>query len=276
MFQLNLVFKKRSFLFAFSAALLFSVLSFVLACFNYYGHEINEIPSAEKLFLWGSDSDAVFLMLYYIMPVLCVLPFADSFITENERNMLPVFLPRVGVKKYLSGKLLAVAVSAFLVVCVPLLLNLVLCMITFPVEINNFSQISADQAWYFSPFRMEKLLFPAATISHPYLLCLISVILTGIFCALMAVLSCEFSFFFCRSRVLILALFFIVNTLLTILSSVAGSEKISCFAPFYYLTLFNSEDGKALWFLPLLFFVPLVLIAVLCLPCAKRIKKCWG
>lgn len=152
MFQLNLVFKKRSFLFAFSAALLFSVLSFVLACFNYYGHEINEIPSAEKLFLWGSDSDAVFLMLYYIMPVLCVLPFADSFITENERNMLPVFLPRVGVKKYLSGKLLAVAVSA-------------------------------------------------ATISHPYLLCLISVILTGIFCALMAVLSCELSFFFCRSRV---------------------------------------------------------------------------
>ena len=276
MFQLNLVFKKRSFWAAFSVALFFSVLSFVLACIERYGHEINSIASAEKLFIWGTGEDRVFLMLFFLLPVLSVLPFADSYIAEKERNMLPVFLPRVGAKKYLSGKLLAVAASAFFVACVPLLLNLILCMATFPVEINGFSQISADQSWYFSPFRMQRLLFPALTVSHPYLLCLLSILLTGIFCALMAVLVCEASFFFSMSRVLILALFFIVNTLLTIVSTVIAFEKISCFAPFYYLTMFNSESGKALWFLPLMFFVPAVLIGVLFVPCEKRIKKCWG
>ena len=49
MFQLNLAFKKRSFWVAFSVALFFSVLSFVLACIECYGHEINVIASAEKL-----------------------------------------------------------------------------------------------------------------------------------------------------------------------------------------------------------------------------------
>ena len=84
MFQLNLVFKKRSFWAAFSVALFFSVLSFVLACIERYGHEINSIASAEKLFVWSDGEDVIFLMLYYLLPVLSVLPFADSYIAEKE------------------------------------------------------------------------------------------------------------------------------------------------------------------------------------------------
>ena len=123
MFQLKLVFKKKSFLISLLAATFLSVLSFVLSCIKFFGAELNAIPSAEKVFIWSNGQDVISVVLIYLFPVLCVLPFADSYITEKDSNMLPVLLPRFGTKRFLFEKLLAVAVSAFTVVAVPLLLN---------------------------------------------------------------------------------------------------------------------------------------------------------
>lgn len=92
----------------------------------------------------------------------------------------------------------------------------------------------------------------------------------------MAVFSCELSFFFSRSRVLILAVFFILNDLLSLCSSFFGSEKISCFVPFYYLMLGNDESGKTVWFLVCLFVVPALACVLLAPFCIKKVKKCWG
>lgn len=276
MFQLKLVFKKKSFLISLLAATFLSVLSFVLSCIKFFGAELNAIPSAEKVFIWSNGQDVISVVLIYLFPVLCVLPFADSYITEKDSNMLPVLLPRFGTKRFLFEKLLAVAVSAFTVVAVPLLLNYVLSAVAFPTEVNTYSTLSADQSWFFSTQRINMLLFPKLYIGHPYLTNLSSILLTGLFCALMSAFVCELSVFFSRSRVLILALFFIINDLLILSQNLIATEKISCYAPFYYTILGNDESGKTLWFFLLIFVVPFALCALIFPFCVKKIKKCWG
>ncbi len=276
MFQLKLVFKKKSFLISLLAATFLSVLSFVLSCVKFFGAELNAIPSAEKVFMWSSGQDVISVVLIYLFPVLCVLPFADSYITEKDSNILPVLLPKFGAKRFLFEKLLAVAVSAFAVVAVPLLLNYVLSVATFPTEVNTYSTLSADQSWFFSTRRINMLLFPKFYIEHPYLTNLSSILLTGLFCALMSAFVCELSVFFSRSRVLILALFFIINDLLVLSQNLIATEKISCYTPFYYTMLGNDESGKTLWFFLLIFVVPLALCALILPFCVKKIKKCWG
>ena len=270
MFQLKLVFKKKSFLISLLAATFLSVLSFVLSCIKFFGAELNEIPSAEKVFIWSSGQDVISVVLIYLFPVLCVLPFADSYITEKDSNMLPVLLPRFGTKRFLFEKLLAVAVSAFTVVAVPLLLNYVLSVTAFPTEVNTYSTLSADQSWFFSTRRINMLLFPKLYIGHPYLTNLSSILLTGLFCALMSAFVCELSVFFSRSRVLILAFFFIINDLLILSQNLIATEKI------YYTILGNDESGKTLWFFLLIFVVPFALCALIFPFCVKKIKKCWG
>lgn len=276
MFRLKLVFKKKSFLISLLAASFLSILSFVLYCIKFFGAELNSIPSAEKVFVWSNGQDAIALVLLYLFPVFCVLPFADSYIAEKDSNMLPVLLPRLGTKRYLFEKLLAVAASAFVVVAVPLILNFILSAVTFPTEINNYSSVSADQSWFFSTRRISSLIFPRFYIKHPYLTNLSSVLLTGLFCALSAAVVCELSVFWNRSRVLILSVFFIVNATLSLASNIIATEKISCFVPFYYTMLGNDENGKNVLFFYAIFIVPFVLTMVLFPLCIKKIKKCWG
>lgn len=167
MFQTKLVFKKRSFQIAFLAAMLLSALSFILSCLQYRGLEINAIPSAEKVFVWNDGDNIVALSLIYLFPVLCVLPFADSFIAEKENNMLPVLLPKLGAKRFFFQKLGATALSAFAVVATALLFNLALCCATFPTAVNSFSTLSAEQSWFFSTWRINNLLFPSFYLEHP-------------------------------------------------------------------------------------------------------------
>lgn len=275
MFQLSLVFKKRSFLFSIASVYIISCLGFILECITYFGSELVELPSAEKVFLWSSGNNISALCLIYLLPVFVVLPFADSFITEKEENSLPILLHRTGAKKYFFEKIFATAISAF-VVTIPLIINFILCIITFPVEVNDYWKLSADQSFYFTEWRMEKILFPSLSLRYPYFYNFLFIILTGLFCSIISILICQISFFLSHTRTLILSIFFIANNLIALLSNLTIIEGFYCTSFFNYLIAGNYDGDKEILFFISMFLVPIVLILALIHPCINRIKKIWG
>lgn len=252
------------------------IMDFVINCVEYFGKSVTSVISAEKAFIWNSGSNIGALCLIYLLPVFVVLPFADSFIIEKEQNMLPVLLYKTGAKKYYFSKITAVAVSAFVIVALPMLINFILCLTAFPLEVNDYTNVSADQSWYYSDYRLSSMLFPVLSIKHPYIMNLLSIAATGVFCSLSAAVVCQLSFFFSASRVLVLATFFIVNHLISLAGKLLPLGNLSCSVVFYNLILGNYEGGKQLWYFSFLFIAPAVLIAVLTVPCLNRIKKIWG
>lgn len=50
----------------------------------------------------------------YVMPVIAVLPWSDSFLSEWKGGFLKSALPRTGRRAYMENKLLAVALGGFL------------------------------------------------------------------------------------------------------------------------------------------------------------------
>ncbi len=51
----------------------------------------------------------------YLLPVTAVLPWSDSFLSEWKSGFLKTALPRIGRRCYVENKILAVALSGFLV-----------------------------------------------------------------------------------------------------------------------------------------------------------------
>ncbi len=276
MYQVKLAFKKRSFLISLLAVSAICFADFVINCMQYFGRSAVSVPSAEKVFIWGSGTNFGALCLIYLLPIFAVLPFADSFIIEKEQNMLPVLLHRIGVKKYYYSKIAAVAATSFVVVVLPMLMNLLLCNIAFPTAVNDFVALSSDQSWYYDDLRMTSLLFPLLSIRHPFLMNLLSVVATGAFCSFAAVIACQLSYFINVSRVLILALFFIASSLVNLSGSILSFGNLECMSWFYHLIFGNIEPGRQIWYLCLMFALPIVFIVGLIFPCIKKIRKLWG
>lgn len=276
MFQLRVAFKKNSFYISFIINLLLSCIAFAQMCITYFGEELSTIPSAEKVFILAEGTETIGALVFnYLFPLCAVLPFADSYILEKEFNTLPLYIPKTGVKRFFAGKMIAVATSAFIVTVIPLLFNAFLCVCTFPLQVNDFWQLSNDQSFYYTSLRINNLFFPMLSIQHPYLINFLSIVLIGLFCAIMAAFVCQVSFFI-NQRIIVLALFFIVNHLLSLLSAFFSDGNFQCSVPLYNLILGNYEFGKQVWFLYSLFIIPIVCIVSLANPCIKRIIKIWG
>lgn len=71
-----------------------------------------------------------------IWPFLVVLAFSTSYVSDKKNHCVPAVLVRTDWKKYLRGKLAVSAIGSMSVVLIPLLLNMLLCYLIFPSNLN--------------------------------------------------------------------------------------------------------------------------------------------
>lgn len=275
MYQIRLFHKRKEFCLSFMAMIILSVSGFILCCLKNYGSDIARVVPAYRNFVWlDGDAFTFGYFLIYTIPILAVLPFADSFFNDRSNNTLPLLLHRTGAAGYFFSKLAAVALSAFELIFIPLGLNFLLNFIAFPVNgsITAIGDLSSDQSWQYESWFLGRILFPELYVKQPYLYILVFLVLTTVFVVLCTVLVYELSFFIKKSRLIILGLFFVASDI-SILSDSFTPVSTNIFS---YLMAAQLDDNKSIVFFAGMFLLPLALNIALIPFCLKKLKMNGG
>lgn len=218
--QLGVLKNRPMFKFSFIMMMLICCLSFLLNAISDFGGYEPDILAYRDMFILN-NKNFFSNIIVIILPILAVIPFSDSYIEDRNKNRLPVILQYCSRKEYFASKYIATAVSAFLVIFIPLLTNLLLNAIAFEGESFNdiTGHISAQRCMYnFNSEYMTLMPFKKLFISHPFVYSLIFIAFTSIYAVAGALFSYSLSYFI-KNRIMIIVPFFVFSTLTNIVSS---------------------------------------------------------
>lgn len=187
---------------------------------KFHNADINTVPAAYSFYL-GSDYTGIINRIYYVlMPLLAVIPFADSYFTDCENNTIYAVLSRCGKSQYYFGKLICVFVSGIIITAVPLLINFVINLFIFPLNstvefLNGFGQIQ-NQLYTAYPEDYFPIFFYRLFCTNQYLYELAYLPIAAVFGGLLAAIAFQISFFFKGNKLLLNCILFIIVNLLSI------------------------------------------------------------
>lgn len=119
------------FLFIFSI----SIFAFYIqASFN-FGIPTGALRSAyENTIFTALDIRFIMLIIAISGPLVISFAFGDIYFDDLESNCVSLILTRENKKKYHRNNLFAVFILSFLIMIIPLYINLALCLFTYPIE----------------------------------------------------------------------------------------------------------------------------------------------
>ncbi len=142
---------------------------------NVYPHSIfNKWLGGEYYTVWP-------MLFYFILPVIAVLPYGDSFYRDIQTGYIKNIFIRVERKKYLKAKLAAVYLTGMTTVMFPLVLNLLLSAVTLP------ALVPAPSTGFF--FIFDQNMWSELFLTHPWIYNIIYILLDGLFGGLFACIA---------------------------------------------------------------------------------------
>lgn len=270
--QLQLMFKRKIFIVVFVAMVLFSVTAFSINCIEAFSDDILNIKAAKYLYV-GSDLSFYFVEgLRLLFPFIAVLPFSDSFFEERKNRTIEFCFSRTSNNIYYFSKLVACFVGGVAIMFFPLLINILLSFIAFPLDSSkdatNFSYIHS----YLFNNVMETGLFQTLFAENMYLYNFLYLMFLSISSGLVAVIVYQISFLYKTKRIVLLVSFFAIYNFLILFFRLIGFDAL-CLDNYVFAAKFYS--GQTLWGMVATFTL-LVLAAFLPIPFAKRkLEDCY-
>ena len=84
-----------------------------------------------------------------VLPILCAIPYADSFTEDFQSRFLRQYLPRAGRNRYLVSKASVTAISGSLALCVSMLIVLFICTMLLPIRGVEPTEYSSTYKMFF-------------------------------------------------------------------------------------------------------------------------------
>ncbi len=217
-FQLKSAFYSKNFIIILSISILFGIICFLIKCVEYYADDIINVPSAYQQFFANVRSNDSFVVIFSIAaPFLTASAFSDSYVTDYNNLFVPICLIREGKNKYYFSKMIAVFICGAFVMIIPQLINMLLCMIAFPLESTYMYTWDLWQAdIYTVDIVSDWFLFKKIYILSPYLYFFIFMLISGMLSGIIAIISFEMSFFI-RNKIFVTSFMFIFINLSRIL-----------------------------------------------------------
>ena len=123
-FQFISLFTSRNFNIILMLSIVFALVPTLFYGIKFHSVDINTIPAAYSFFL-GSGYIGIFNKIYYVlMPLIVVIPFADSYYTDCKNHTIYGILSKCTLKQYYYSKLICVFSSGVIVILIPLLKRL--------------------------------------------------------------------------------------------------------------------------------------------------------
>lgn len=224
--QFKLMFKSRAFVLTLLAMMIFVAINFIVNVITYSKNYIMEVPTANFLMISsGFFKINLFYSVYILtLPLFAVIPFSDTFFVESKKNTIDFCLAKMSNKNYYFSKLIVVFFSGLLVIAIPLLWDMLISVIAFPLNSTNavIGNTTLHAVNFFGKNEENKYLFYSMIINHPYLYYLLYVLIQGVSAGLIAVITFQFSFFYRRSHILLLCSVFSVYCFSSIILTAFG------------------------------------------------------
>ena len=223
-FQFISLFTSRNFNIILILSIVFALAPTLYYGAKFHGADMNTIPAAYSFFL-GSGYLDIFNKIYYVlMPLIVVIPFADSYYTDREKHTIYAILSKCTLNQYYYSKLICVFSSGVIVISIPLLINFFVNLAVFPVHstveyLNGFGQIQ-NQLYTVYPKDFLPIFFHHLFCTNQYLYEIVYLLIASLFGGLLASIVFQISFFYKGNKILLNCLLFIINNLLSIVSGV--------------------------------------------------------
>ena len=121
--------------FIFSILWCISIGGFIINCFMYKNSYYQFLRAANENFILVSTSTrAIIIVLALFFPLLAMRIYSGSFKKEERSNLTQLIILRTSKKRYIWSKAIAIFIITFLSFLIPLLINQLLCYLTFPIE----------------------------------------------------------------------------------------------------------------------------------------------
>lgn len=168
--------------------------NFLYAAWCYWG---NEAMYAHTRF-----AALGFNMMIFLLPFCAGLAYSFSYFDARKNRALLFQITRTGRSNYFLSAMLTAFCGSFLLVFIPMVLTLVFCCIAYPVNSPQiFSQTASTDVTI-----NQANCFRALYLNHPYWARLLYCFFFSLVSGLMGMLPLSISFFFKKSRFIILTL----------------------------------------------------------------------
>ena len=211
------------------------------------------LPSFNNAYGW-----AQYLMIFsFLFPILVIMPSGFTYINDEKTGIAIYSISRIGIKKYISVKVISGFIATFVVFLIPLLIDFFLTYTTFPrdasCDLSNWGCYSEEYAlmidnyWGSNIFLRHKIIY---TIYGIIRICF----LAGFFGVFPIALSYFYSFRF--RFFLFFPCFILING--TVYLNTLFYEKGLSLDIYSYVLIFN--DDNKLWLIFYL-YIAMVLLA---------------
>ncbi|MBQ4349047.1 MAG: hypothetical protein IJC79_05460 [Clostridia bacterium] len=265
--QLSLLFRRTSFIATFTLMCVYAIAAFFLNCINNFGKDVFAVPAAKYLFLGSNISNVMFYFIPLIFAVVAAIPFADTFFEERSRRTTEFCLVRCTDNQYYFSKLFAVFFSGFIVMFIPLIINYFLNFIAFPIESTvDYTNLPTSESGIYTTGIDTLVLFKEFFAKNMYIYNILHLFLISLTSGFISVVVFQFSFFYKKSRVMLICSFFIIYHIYTIILTAFGAREFCINNYIFASMVFEGQTIRGLFVV----FIVLVLAAFLPIPFAKR------
>ncbi len=270
--QIKLMLSQKSFRYMVMGLSMFSCVAFIINCICVFGRPITDVPNAYSFFIGNTLSESFYYIFSTILPIICVVPFADSYFRDYNKNTVSIIVLRSSPEKYYFSKGIAVFVSGFSVVLLCLMLNFLLNFIAFPISKGcDFTMFPTYYSDFFCKgLWADNILLKNLFTAHPYLYNFLFVFVISFVGAIYSVIVYNISYFVKKQHILMLSSMFIFSNVLAILSAIVPGLNIRlenyCFA-------FSQVGDVKVYNLIIMLFVYLFLIFVPIPFCLRKLRN---
>lgn len=233
-FQFKNMLNSPGFVLSILFATLFSVTCFVINCVPWLGNDVINLPAAYMQYMSNGMNILMVRVFSIIFPLIPCVAYSDSCLSDlNSHTILPI-ISRCGKRNYYYSKLVTVFCEGFTVITFPQLLNLLFCVVAFPLESTNIYTWDLWQADTYTVVIKESFfLFKGLYIESPYLYFLFYILISGIVSGLVAVIAFQISFFV-RNKIFVITFMFVLINLSSVYFSSRGLNFDICSYMFGY------------------------------------------
>lgn len=247
----------------------FSIVCFAVNCIPWLGNDVINLPASYMQYMGNGINMIMVKVFSLIFPFLSCCAFSDSYLSDFYSNNLHIILLRCDKTKYYFSKLLTVFCGGFIVIVFPQLLNLLLCIVAFPLESTNIYTWDLWQAETYTYIIKESFfLFRNSYIISPYLYIMIYLIISGVAGGLVALIAFQLSFFVKNKIFVLSAMFVSIN-----LTNVFYSSRGICFDISSYMFGYNA-GGQNYRDFAIVFAIYIIAAFIPSFFVTKRLKNC--
>ncbi|MDO5410606.1 MAG: hypothetical protein Q4F21_09165, partial [Lachnospiraceae bacterium] len=267
--QVGIILQKRNAMIAVTLVWTFALINFISNVFAYSGRDVISMYEPVKILLLADDSGPSGFYFMQLYPIFVALPAAFSFAEDRDSNEIVFMVSKTGVKYYFRSKMIAIFLASFFVFLLPLLMEYVLTLLSFPLNaIADNSNVDMYQEVYIEGVR--RYLWCDLYIKAPFIYGLFGIVWFAFVSGILNVFAAAISTFKVRFKImLLLPSYFLLYGFMLIGTAFRGISFSTWYSA--YLRTCTLEKKSALGVLIALLGVILLSIIII----ERQARKDW-